>query len=886
VGKSSWRKDGRSEASQDTAAWDMSPASIGSSSAIDSRVANVLLSIAGPNDLRRAKKEEQDVLSNVSLRSSRIPKTSLAVGRGLGLPRNLLYPLWNREQQLPILPGEKEPCGRPKSDTEQWLVDFCRRRSMSTTEDHTKDEFLFTTSVDVSDIPDWIEGYELRFDIADMSHEEADELYRHLYELYLQGNPAILLAKQPRCYPLFFDINIRGHANVTEVDDTLDSLNFDNLCFFGHLARALQEIYLQPFTMAVFQNHGVCVPTVPQFTGESYAKISFHVVFPELIVLRGSNCVEKRHTSDDNRQTRIRELDDPPPVNHHMLILDHVRHYFTHACEDGHDPALLSFWEKITAMDNNNVWTEIIGEDTVWHEPWDDLTGVRLAFTKKCNELREPREKVPWKAFCVTKEATSLHQPVPRSQTGRETTGTGVNGVGGAGGGLTQSTTTPGRKGSFQNTLHTTYLKSQPLAVGGLGRGGSGLQLTRSPNNTQDLILGGGGANSHVPADGVPYQTMLQVHDDLSPDSILWSRWGNVADPRGHKFRSETVYESSKLRRYQSPLGENACFCLFCEESDKYKKYSRTLGSSHQALTGQENTVATRDLWEEGWKKYRDPVSEEVFYWRSKRYMVLQELKKHPKHALSRSTSSPDRLSAYFDSPTHVIGESAHVDFMDSSAEGDDKDDESSYDSSYDEEDEYEYDEEDEDDNSTVGGWKRKFKVHHLPKHLIHKILRRPSKGEGKQEKVVKQQELNDKFSPANRLDRELPGALANRFKAISVVGKLGKGLEKKLKRDKTSQDKKKAPLEHGRLQGLNLSSLDKRTHGGERPWQGMDTISEATSRGHHTIVSSQGPATHASGIQGEGFWFHAPGSWVRQMDPRYGYFYWHIPNERYFWDS
>jgi len=771
-----------------------------------------LLEGAQASDTRR---QERDPSVSRSIRSHRLQKRTQFTAS----QRNGLYPYWNRDQELPIQPGEKEPCGLPKSpDAAGYLAEFCRRRALNTSEDHTRDHFLFTKSLQAKDIPQWVEGFDLRFDISDLEQEEADELYRCLYKMCVDWDPAILLAKQPQVYPLFFDINIRGEAEATELTKTLDRLNFDDLCFFSHLARALQEIYLQPFTMAVFESHGICEPQVPEFRGESYARVSFHVVFPELIVQRGANCVDRSTRNAGAHHTRTKDPSIYTPsseVNNHMLIVDHVRHYFEHACEGNTDPTLTAFWHKMTHMDNNNVWTEVIGENAMWHEKWDDLTGLRLAFTKKCNEsdAHPPRVKMPWKAFCVTKEMHVAPPSVAAAMLTRR-------GPSHAASFSLDAPVTDSLNHSASNAqLHGAAAPSHGL------HGHPRHQASKSVMLQADAQRFPGG-----------YVTHLYEHEDLAPDSILWSRWGNVADPSGSSSRrSETRFDTSKLRRYQHPAGEAACFCLLCLEDEKYKK--------------NRYKVLVHSKWEFGWKKYRDPVSEEVYFWRPKRIQLLQEdAMKQGRPSLARSHSSPGELSGYFDSPANRFG--VGKDFFSESESEDEVEDEKQKDGKEEDENEEnetgsdETGEDEEEDEETKESRKKRQRA----KRFIRKVFRKPK---------------------ASKLGKG-PGF------AVDVMSKLGKDIKGKIIA-KGDASKKNRITSTGSWRAEDLMGLS-------RPMGGK--LGPGTPAADELVIEDTGTMSFGSGRrEGEGFWFHAPGLWQRQMDPDVGYFYWHMRHERYFWD-
>jgi len=416
----------------------------------------------------------------------------------------------------------------------QFLLDFARRRALDTTEDHTIDAFLFTSALDVEQIPLWVQGSELRFHVQDVTQQEADSLYKSLYTLHKQGRPTVLLAKQPRVYPLFFDIDIKGmrctkrseewegdgrYNNINEEamggmrvndkneDDDTQLLEqtlagIDTIAFLTHLSRTLGELYdPSVLRMAVFESHGICASTYPGFQHDVYAKASFHIVFPDIIVERSENCVQRP-------EGYPREVCNRKPMAQHCELMDHVRNYFDDSKEKDEDVKKLT--EQLLFLDKGNTWSEVFDENPTWHECWDDLTGMRLCWTRKKSE-RNSRVKRPWKAFRV------------------------------------RYATTNGARG--------------PL--------------------------------------------MLEEDSELSPESIEWSRWGNVADPSGCKAegglhdRHITSWDKTKLRRYDGD-DPNECVCRLCNDDAKYK-----IPDAKKA----------NGKWEQGWTKYRDTASKQIFYW-------------------------------------------------------------------------------------------------------------------------------------------------------------------------------------------------------------------------------------------------------------------------------
>lgn len=256
-------------------------------------------------------------------------------------------------------------------------------RELDTSEDHTQDQFLFSNAIDEKKIEPWVPPL-LRFHVKDFTPAEADLLYTTLHRLDQCNQPTVLLAKQPPTYPLFFDLDIKGRLNATRIDSTLALLQLEKLTLFRHIAHALKEVYTTPFRMVIYESHGISIPLSKNFTDESYAKASFHVVFPDIIVDRPENCMVRKKEGERNRV----------PMKRHMRIVDHVRLYF----EENEE--LTNLLEDIRSFDYEASWAEIFDEYPCWHECWDDLTGMRLCYTKKKGE-KEDRVKRPWKAFQV-----------------------------------------------------------------------------------------------------------------------------------------------------------------------------------------------------------------------------------------------------------------------------------------------------------------------------------------------------------------------------------------------------------------------------------------------------------------------------------------------------
>jgi len=237
-------------------------------------------------------------------------------------------------------------------------------------------------------------------------------LYESVVSCFKLGVPLVLLARQPKCYPLFFDLDVYGGLE--------DDPNFDKVKDFAWededqvLSRAIVssvwELYPQfrgGLKVAVFSSNGLC-------RRKKRFKASYHLVFPDIIVDRPEKCTQASGKCGQ------------PPAARHIAVRNHVvcrlstaggawgdlpdlRDDLRRCCDS----------EVVTGIGDDatylNDWTEILDEFPLWHEPGPDAaTGLRLPFTDK---PREGRPKLPlgrWRFSSTTSSDVSLEDWPPK----------------------------------------------------------------------------------------------------------------------------------------------------------------------------------------------------------------------------------------------------------------------------------------------------------------------------------------------------------------------------------------------------------------------------------------------------------------------------------------
>eukprot|EP00392_Amoebophrya_sp_AT5.2_P007646 g7661.t1 len=272
------------------------------------------------------------------------------------------------------------------------------------------DEFYFTVEGDwlTADIGD---GF-VRFDIS--TDAEVDTLYRYLRYLYRIGIPMVLLGKQPKKYPLFLDLDIwevvcdgGGSEDVESGGRDGGSCGRWTREREDQLFRAIGEVVglddqLVPpaargawaVDCMVFSSHGISEVEAGSGRREGEAgetttwrKISYHLVFPQIIVDRPTNCLPVR----SGRRPIVfkRSL--------HRAIQYRIKDILLY--EDETDPdgevAELGRFLRETLMGGRarriaedhvaleNDWGEVIDDNPMWHEAFPSGTGMRLAWTCK-----------------------------------------------------------------------------------------------------------------------------------------------------------------------------------------------------------------------------------------------------------------------------------------------------------------------------------------------------------------------------------------------------------------------------------------------------------------------------------------------------------------------
>ena len=107
--------------------------------------------------------------------------------------------------------GNVEEVQKPKEGKNEGHTPFAFRHARVDKNSHA-DEFCDCQSIRSANSS--THGYRFKIPL-----QEASILHRHLKWLYDGGSPMRVLAKQPREYPWFFDIDVRGGLKLEEFGD-------------------------------------------------------------------------------------------------------------------------------------------------------------------------------------------------------------------------------------------------------------------------------------------------------------------------------------------------------------------------------------------------------------------------------------------------------------------------------------------------------------------------------------------------------------------------------------------------------------------------------------------------------------------------------------------